>query len=219
MKSNDAPILVGTKGEHDGQRWLIDRPLMLGRDAGCDIVIRDRQISRFHVRLQPGKRGVEIEDLGSKNGTYLKEEALKGKMVLMDGDVFVLAGIAEFQFVTSEATMPLGDAHPALMKLMVDFGSRQVWVNNRQLVPPLSAQQFLLLHYLCSLEGKVASRSELIEAVWGSEQSDGVSEQALDALIRRLRDRLKTADPSMDYVVTVRGPGVKVENVRIQPIF
>ena len=37
-------------------------------------------------------------------------------------------------------------------------------------------------------------------------------DQALDALIRRLRDRLAEADPGHEYVVTVRGHGLRLEN-------
>jgi DNA-binding response OmpR family regulator len=40
-----------------------------------------------------------------------------------------------------------------------------------------------------------------------------VSEQAIDALVRRLRDRLAELDPDHRYVVTVRGHGFRLENV------
>ena len=40
----------------------------------------------------------------------------------------------------------------------------------------------------------------------------GVSEQAIDALVRRLRDRLAEVDGSHQYIVTVRGHGFKLDN-------
>jgi DNA-binding response OmpR family regulator len=52
----------------------------------------------------------------------------------------------------------------------------------------------------------------LITAIWGNEESAGVSEQALDALIRRLRRRLAEVDMSREYLVTVRGHGLRLEN-------
>lgn len=55
-------------------------------------------------------------------------------------------------------------------------------------------------------------RKELIESVWGEEDAVGVSEQALDALIRRLRDRLAAVDPTHPYIVTVRGHGLRLDN-------
>ena len=53
---------------------------------------------------------------------------------------------------------------------------------------------------------------DLVTAVWGDEQAAGVSDQALDALIRRLRDRLGALDPEQSYIDTVRGHGVRLDN-------
>ncbi len=39
-----------------------------------------------------------------------------------------------------------------------------------------------------------------------------ISEQALDALVRRLRDRIAHVDSSHEYIVTVRGHGLRLEN-------
>ncbi len=47
--------------------------------------------------------------------------------------------------------------------------------------------------------------------MWGK-AAEGVTEQALDALVRRLRDRLAEIDPDNEYIVTVRGHGLRLEN-------
>lgn len=219
IESNDAPLLVALTGERSGERWVVDRPLLIGRDVSCDITVSNRQVSRYHARLLPGKNGVDLEDMESKNGTHLNGDILTGKSVLKDGDTFLIATAQEFQFLNSDATMPLSAKTARLNRLLVDFRSRQVWVNNKQLNPPLSAQQFLLLFCLYENEGKVISRNDLIVYVWGSEQSSGVSEQALDALIRRLRDRLNEIDPEFVYIVTVRGHGIKLDNPPMASIF
>jgi DNA-binding response OmpR family regulator len=52
----------------------------------------------------------------------------------------------------------------------------------------------------------------LIAAVWGEEHAYEVSNQALDALVRRLRDRLSEIDPKNNFIVTVRGHGLRLEN-------
>lgn len=78
--------------------------------------------------------------------------------------------------------------------------------------PPLSASQFRLLELLYEQEGQVVSRQDLVKGVWGVEESAGVSEQAVDALVRRLRDRLASVDPTHNYIVTVRGHGLRLEN-------
>jgi DNA-binding response OmpR family regulator len=51
----------------------------------------------------------------------------------------------------------------------------------------------------------------VIAAVWPDDQADGISDEAIDALVRRIRLRLREVDPDREYVVTVRGYGFKLE--------
>jgi DNA-binding response OmpR family regulator len=206
------PILVAQEGFLKGQRWPIVHTLVLGREPGCEVVIPDRQVSRYHARLTKTQEGVILEDLGSKNGTRCNGSELAAPMVLQDGDIVQVALIQEFMFLTSDATLPLSEHAAQPGRLMVDLRSRRVWVNQQQLVPPLSAQQFRLLWTLYENQGQVVSRPEVIAAVWGEDQAPGVTDQALDALIRRLRDRLAALDPTHQYIDTVRGHGVRLDN-------
>ncbi|NCP85918.1 MAG: hypothetical protein CO094_05655 [Anaerolineae bacterium CG_4_9_14_3_um_filter_57_17] len=211
LMEQEAPVLIAQNGPLKGERWTLDRPLVLGRDSGCDVVIPDRQISRYHVRVSPLAGGVVIEDLGSKNGTQRNGEALTSPVTLQDGDIIQVALAQEFLFLNSDATMPLESPLRA-GRLMLDMRSRQVWLHGRQMSPPLSAQQFQLLWVLYQSPGKVISRGDLIVAVWGEEQSSGVSDQALDALLRRLRDRLAEMDTAQGYITTLRGHGIRLDN-------
>jgi DNA-binding winged helix-turn-helix (wHTH) protein len=206
------PLLVAQEGPLKGQRWQVSQTIVLGRETSCDVVVADRQISRYHARLTPTPEGVILEDLGSKNGTHHNGVPLTGPVVLQDGDLVSVALAQQFLFLTSDATMPLleGSGHPG--RLMMDQKSRRVWVNQQQLVPPLSAQQFKMLWMLYESHGQVVSRPDLVAVVWGDEQAAGVSDQALDALIRRLRDRLAALDPTHQYISTVRGHGVRLDN-------
>jgi pSer/pThr/pTyr-binding forkhead associated (FHA) protein len=208
----DFPLLVALNGPLKGERWSLDRPLVIGREPGCEVVIPDRQVSRYHARLTPGPSGIVLEDLGSKNGTHYNGVPLSAPVVLQDGDLIHVAVTQEFQFLSSDATMPL-DAPPVRSeRLMLDMRARQVWLNQSQMTPPLSAQQFQLLWMLYQNAERVVTREELVSAVWGDEQSAGVTDQALDALIRRLRDRLAAMDPTHNYIVTVRGHGIRLDN-------
>jgi DNA-binding response OmpR family regulator len=188
----------------------------MGREPGCDVVIPDRQVSRYHARLTPGSNGVVLEDLGSKNGTHYNGNLLSGQVVLQDGDIVQIAVAQEFQFISSDATMPLDPEPVRGCRLMLDLRARQVWVNQKQMNPPLSVQQFQLMWVLYQNAGNVVTRQELVSAVWGDEQSAGVTDQALDALIRRLRDRLAAMDSEHGYIVTVRGHGMLLENPVIE---
>jgi DNA-binding winged helix-turn-helix (wHTH) protein len=208
----DLPVLVAQNGPLKGERWPLDRPLVLGRDSGCDVTIVDRQVSRFHARLTPSVNGVVLEDLGSKNGTHYGGGRISSPVVLQDGSTFQIALAQEFMFLSSDATVPLETGPLRAGRLMLDMRSRQVWVSQTQMTPPLSALQFHLLWVLYERQGQVVTRQELVSAVWGDDQSAGVTDQALDALIRRLRDRLAAMDSSNSYIVTVRGHGLMLEN-------
>ena len=212
MPQEDQPLLVAQDGPLKGQRWQLGKPIVLGREPSCDVVITDRQISRFHARLTPTTEGVILEDLGSKNGTHHNGISLTAPVVLQDGDFVSIAAAQQFIFLVSDATMPLTNGSSPSGRLMVDLKSRRVWVNHQQLVPPLSAQQFKLLWMLYENKGEVVSRPDLVTEVWGQDQSVGVSDQALDALVRRLRDRIASLDQEHQYINTVRGHGIRLDN-------
>ncbi|MBI4762550.1 MAG: FHA domain-containing protein [Chloroflexota bacterium] len=212
LLQEDSPLLVAQDGPLKGQRWQLNKTLVLGREPSCDVVITDRQISRFHARLTPTPEGVILEDLGSKNGTHHNGSLLTAPVVLQDGDLLSIAMAQQFIFLVSDATTPLLEGSPASGRLMMDLKSRRVWVNHQQLVPPLSAQQFKLLWLLYKNNGEVVTRADLVAEVWGDEQSAGVSDQALDALVRRLRERIAALDPTHQYITTVRGHGIRLDN-------
>ncbi len=214
MKTNfdDFPILIAQDGPLNGQRWILDRTLVLGRDSACDLTIPDRKVSRYHARLSATSDGILLEDMGSKNGTFCNGEALNAPILLQDGDLVQIAVTQTFMFLISDATMPLVENKTRLGRLMIDLRSRRVLVDQQQITPPLSAQQFRLLWHLYEQAGEVVARADLIAAVWGEDEAQGVSDQALDALIRRLRDKLAGYDPSHQYIVTVRGHGIRLDN-------
>jgi hypothetical protein len=207
-------VLIANNGPLNGQQWIIDGTLVIGRDAECDIVIPDRQVSRQHARITKGTNGIILEDLGSKNGTFLNNQVVSEPIKLVEADEIAIALTQTFLFLSSDATMPLSDLPPELsqvFRLRLDEGSRRVWVRGVELLPPLSNQQFVLLAYLYARPGEVVSREELIQAVW-EDDTRWVTEQAFDALVRRLRERLNQLDLDYDYIVTVRGHGLRFQN-------
>ena len=213
----DKPVLIAQTGPLNGQRWPIKDTLLVGREDDCEIVIPSRQVSRSHARLTLSDEGVLLEDLGSKNGTHINGKPLDEPVYLQDGDIIQIALAQLFVFISSDATMPLEPNQGELLvdvprRLRLEKRSRRVWIGNVEVLPPLSVSQYSLLELLYDRQERVIDRKELIENVWGEEDAVGVSEQALDALIRRLRDRLAGVDPIHAYIVTVRGHGLRLDN-------
>jgi len=233
---DEVPLLVAQAGPLNGQRWALRNTFILGRDPGCDIVIVDRQISRHHARISVNPKGITLEDLGSKNGTHINGRLIEDSILLQDGDVIQIALAQQFVFLSSDSTVPLENqpaeflefqlsgasaGHLTSGRLHLEKRSRRVWIKvladeegmkETEILPPLSVSQFRLLETLYDNQGRVVSRPDLVAAVWGESQAFEISEQALDALVRRLRDRIASIDPTQEFIVTVRGHGLRLEN-------
>lgn len=76
-------------------RWLVVSgrrvPLengehVLGRDPAASVHIDSSGVSRRHARIVVSGTGAALEDLDSKNGTRVNDEAVAGRVVLQDGD-------------------------------------------------------------------------------------------------------------------------------------
>ena len=212
-RQRESAMLVLQRGSEAGRRWPLDRtrPLTIGRSEECDIVLPDRQVSRYHARISWAGDHFQVEDLGSKNGTHVNGQELTGPMPLHDGDELQIALRFKLAFVDAGATAPL-TLEGGEVGLRLDKETRQVWVNGKQVDPPLSLHQFRLLEALWDAGGSVITRDRVISAVWPEASSEGVSEQAIDALVRRLRERVAETDEEFRYIVTVRGHGFRLEN-------
>ena len=210
---DERPVLVVNEGELTGQRWTLgDEALVIGRGNDSDIVLPERQVSRHHLKILYHDGRYLLEDLDSKNGTFLNGQQIHGTVPLQDGDEIQIALCVRMLFVGSDVTVPLTFDLPRAdaASLSLDEDRRTVIIKGRELDPPLSLAQFRLLEMLYDANGAVCGRDDIIEAVWPGTSGLGVSEQAIDALVRRLRDRLAELD-DYNYIVTVRGHGFRLD--------
>ncbi len=233
--AEEKAFLVALAGPLNGQRWALSHNLVLGREPDCDIVINDRQVSRRHAKILLENQIPSLTDLKSKNGTHLNGVPLEGSSDLHDGDLIQISLAQKFIFLSSDSTLPLDSpdlewdtvanlalgTNQASKGLRLDKRSRRVWISflnedltyrEEEILPPLSVSQYRLLDILYQHQGKVVSRPDLVAAVWGEKQAYEVSEQALDALVRRLRERIASTDPTHAYIVTIRGHGLRLDN-------
>lgn len=210
---NEKPVLVAREGQLVGQRWTIDTDeFIIGRGHDCHIILPERQVSRHHVKILLESGRYVLHDLGSKNGTHLNGTQVEETAVLQDGDEIQIALAVKIVFVGTDATIPLTfDPPKPEGNLTIDESHRAVILKGTELMPPLSLAQFRLLELLYKADGAVCSRDEIVAVVWPGTDGLGVSEQAIDALVRRLRDRLAEQD-AHNYIVTVRGHGFRLDN-------
>jgi pSer/pThr/pTyr-binding forkhead associated (FHA) protein len=64
----------------DGASQLSELPprttIVIGREPDCDVVVKDAKSSRHHCRLTRDEDGFTLEDLGSRNGTFVEGQRL-----------------------------------------------------------------------------------------------------------------------------------------------
>jgi DNA-binding response OmpR family regulator len=75
----------------------------------------------------------------------------------------------------------------------------------------MTEQEFQLLYYLACHRGRVFTREALVHSVWG--ERTHVSPRSVDALVKRLRQRLGGSHRTTRYVQTVRGVGYRFVDI------
>ena len=91
----------------------------------------------------------------------------------------------------------------------LNIGKHQVSVNGSPVSLPL--KEFELLEFLMRNSGRVLTRSQLIDRVWGGDYYGDT--KTLDVHIKRLRAKIE-ADPANPVLIqTIRGLGYKLENI------
>jgi pSer/pThr/pTyr-binding forkhead associated (FHA) protein len=106
------PALVFKEGPFAGRRVEVDAEVVVGReDAG--LTIEDEEISRRHAVIRPSDDGIEIEDLGSRNGTFVNGARIESATQLAGGDTVKLGQtVFEVESTRAAATVVSAAAPP-----------------------------------------------------------------------------------------------------------
>jgi pSer/pThr/pTyr-binding forkhead associated (FHA) protein len=86
----------------DGREYVISgHSMVFGRDAGCDVVITDKNVSRRHAEIMATPKGYVLID-SSTNGTFVNGGRVEGQRLLARADV-IRIGNDEFRFYADRA--------------------------------------------------------------------------------------------------------------------
>ena len=195
----------------DGDEIVLDGSVSrIGREGDQEIAIDANAVSRQHAEIRRTGHGYLIADLESRNGTFVNGERLgEDPQPLRDGDEIVIAGVETLRFIDPMAT-PMAPAIGRLTGVWIDPESRAVWVDAQPVEPPLSERQQSLIELLAGNEGVVVDRQTIIETVWADVAAEGVSAEAIDALVKRLKARVRPLQLHGDYIEVHRGRGIRL---------
>jgi len=90
-------------------------------------------------------------------------------------------------------------------RLRIDYAAHEVCVDARKV--DLSPTEFNILKFLARHPGRVYSRDQLLNAVWGADAF--VEPRTVDVHIKRLRAQIEKIPSHPEFVLTVRGVGYK----------
>src|SRR5467141_785995 len=107
-KAGVKPAGIGVTGGRvvsltDGREYVITgASLVFGREAGCDVVVPGKDVSRRHAEIVQTPKGYLLVD-SSTNGTFVNEERVEGQRILARADVIRL-GDEQFRFYADVAS-------------------------------------------------------------------------------------------------------------------
>jgi serine phosphatase RsbU (regulator of sigma subunit) len=119
------PYLQILAGNELGRKHSItDDRMVLGRHPDCDIVLDSAAVSRQHATLHRVSGEYYVEDLGSRNGTFLNGQLVQGRQLLEHGDRLRICDLTLEFFAEIPATAslasPLGPASDMAPALLID---------------------------------------------------------------------------------------------------
>ena len=106
------PFLIVRSGPRSGERIELIGELVVGRE-NADLTVHDEEVSRRHLAVRPHEDGVELEDLGSTNGTFVDGARLAAVVVVSSG-ARVTLGETELEI---EVEVPEPELDPGATRL------------------------------------------------------------------------------------------------------
>ncbi len=87
-------VLRATQGNNPGQIFPLEGDVsVMGRNPDCDIVLESISVSRQHARVSKFADRYYVEDLGSRNGTFVNQQAVVDRQLLEDNDELTICDL------------------------------------------------------------------------------------------------------------------------------
>lgn len=185
-------------GREGADLVLLD--VMLPGMSGMEVCRKLREVSSVPIIMLTAKDSELDKVLGLELGAddYVTKPYSARELIAR-----IRAVLRRHSAETDSATESVLQGGPVRM----DIDRHVVTVNGEEISMPL--KEFELLEILLRNVGRVMTRGQLIERVWGADYVGDT--KTLDVHIKRLRSKIEPDSSAPQYVVTVRGLGYKFE--------
>ena len=193
-----------------GNYDLVILDLMLPRMDGLQICRRLRLLPRYTPILMLTAKSSELDRvLGLELGAddYLTKPF---SMLELAARVKAVFRRADHQHAALVAQAAQGEQLMEFDGLRIDLQRHETMVNGKPVM--LTAREFELLVYFARSPGRVHSRAQLLEQVWGYSHSG--YEHTVNSHINRLRNKIERDPANPLYIQTVWGVGYKFGDLR-----
>ena len=179
---------------------LVLLDVMLPGMSGMEVCRKLREVSSVPIIMLTAKDSELDKVLGLELGAddYVTKPYSARELIAR-----IRAVLRRRSAETDSTTEPVLQGGPVRM----DIDRHVVTVNGEEIYMPL--KEFELLEILLRNVGRVMTRGQLIERVWGADYVGDT--KTLDVHIKRLRSKIEPDSSAPQYVVTVRGLGYKFE--------
>jgi len=181
---------------------LIVLDVMLPGMDGIEVLTQLRRESEVYVIMLTAKSEETDKIVGLSVGAddYLTKPFSPRELVAR-----IKAALRRYGQPGSEATE--GQVL-AFKHLRIDAGARLVWKDDEPV--ELTTIEFDLLHALAQHRGRVLSREQLLERVWGHDFYGEA--RVVDVHLGHIRKKLETDPANPKFIITVRGVGYRFED-------
>jgi hypothetical protein len=200
-------LVTGRPVREPSQDWIIHR-------RAAEILVLDLNIQaecrKIWGDLTPGEQEALLSIYHSEGSSAGPPEAemeslLAKHLVVGQGSEQRIFARVFDEFIQRQGVT----RRPGPASIRLDPDSGEVWVRGIQ-VPTLTNLEYRLLLLLYGRLGKICSKYDVVEAVWGEDYIDEVDDARIEKLISRLRQKLEPDPNSPRYVLTIRGRGYKL---------
>jgi len=194
--TGDGAIAAFDKGGAD----LVLLDLMLPGLSGTEVCKQLRSRSSVPIIMLTAKDTEVDKVVGLELGAddYVTKPYSKAELIAR------IRAVLRRQGDVSEVSDAVLTAGP----VRIDVERHQVNINNELIALPL--KEFELLEFLVRNSGRVLTRSQLIDRVWGSDYFGDT--KTLDVHVKRLRAKIEKDPANPVFIQTIRGLGYKFEN-------